>query len=203
MFGVQDVFLLNCLVTNFAIPKFLGLTYGAKITGPIFPGKSCYPLSPTKMRTKILELDPHDQMNLILNLIGSPQLSDLNFVCNERIKEYVMSFPESDPISLKILYPNADDDALDLLNSMLRFNPLKRITIEDCLTHPFFSSISSKLKDRIRIPIEKISLDFDSTKIHLSSYDIRALLLREINNFSPIDNFELIFGPLLKEIVFS
>lgn len=49
------------------------------------------------------------------------------------------------PVKRKInwskLYPKAAEDALDLLDKMLRFNPSKRISVEDALTHPYLATL--------------------------------------------------------------
>ena len=39
--------------------------------------------------------------------------------------------------SLNDLLPDAPEDALDLLNKMLQFNPDKRATAEEVLEHPY------------------------------------------------------------------
>ena len=48
------------------------------------------------------------------------------------------------------MYPADVDgsaDALDLLKRMLQFNPHRRITVDECLNHPFFSVCRDKSKE--------------------------------------------------------
>ena len=39
--------------------------------------------------------------------------------------------------SLKDLLPDAPDDAIDLMTKLLVFNPEKRLSAEECLSHPY------------------------------------------------------------------
>ena len=41
------------------------------------------------------------------------------------------------PFDLSKLFPN-DDDAVNLLQGMLNYNPYHRPTAEECLNHPYF-----------------------------------------------------------------
>jgi serine/threonine protein kinase len=48
------------------------------------------------------------------------------------------------PQNLRERFPACAADAIDLLQGMLQFNPDKRITAEDALTHPFFNTIKEQ-----------------------------------------------------------
>jgi mitogen-activated protein kinase 1/3 len=85
---------------------------------PIFPGKHYL-----------------DQLNQILGILGSPSNEDLSCICNEKSRSYLQSQPYKPKVHWKQLYPNAQEQALDLLEKMLRFNPLLRIKVEDALSH--------------------------------------------------------------------
>jgi serine/threonine protein kinase len=42
------------------------------------------------------------------------------------------------------MFPGAPLEAIDLLKKMLKFNPNQRITLEECLMHPFITAYSKK-----------------------------------------------------------
>lgn len=77
------------------------------------------------------------------------------------------------------MYPGAGDDALDLLNRMLQFNPYFRISVDEAITHPFFKKVRKTEKevtaDRdIQIEFEKETLD---------KKKLRMLFLEEIKSY--------------------
>lgn len=52
-------------------------------------------------------------------------------------RSYLQSLPFKPKVPWTRLFPNADKNALDLLDKMLTFNPHNRITVEDALAHPY------------------------------------------------------------------
>jgi mitogen-activated protein kinase 1/3 len=87
---------------------------------PIFPGKHYL-----------------DQLNHILNVLGSPGPSDLQCIINEKARSYLQALPFKPTIPWVRLFPKADPKALDLLDKLLTFNPNNRITVENALAHPY------------------------------------------------------------------
>jgi serine/threonine protein kinase len=43
--------------------------------------------------------------------------------------------------SFRALFPDANPEAIDLLEKMLQFNPDKRITVEEALAHPYLAQM--------------------------------------------------------------
>jgi len=48
------------------------------------------------------------------------------------------SLPKRTKQQFSTLYPKANPVALDLLGRILTFNPNRRLSIEECLAHPYF-----------------------------------------------------------------
>lgn len=57
------------------------------------------------------------------------------------------------------MYPGAGEEAIDLLNRILVFNPYFRITVDEALTHPFFKKIRKQEKEKGSD--NEIKIDFD------------------------------------------
>ena len=74
------------------------------------------------------------------SILGSPTHNNwsegiqLAKMCN-------MKFPNfSSPTNLKSIIPQASDDAIDLMNKMLKWDPNDRMTANNLLMHPFFTN---------------------------------------------------------------
>ncbi|XP_065176092.1 mitogen-activated protein kinase 1-like [Sycon ciliatum] len=87
---------------------------------PIFPGKHYL-----------------DQINHILGVLGSPSQDDLDSILNEKARNYIQSLPQKAPVPFKSLYPKGNEQALDVLEKLLAFNPANRVTVEQVLEHPY------------------------------------------------------------------
>ncbi len=93
-------------------------------------------------RKKVLFPGKHylNQLELILEVCGTPQNDDDVKGC-AKAKRYVKTLPHKPKQHFKDMYPHANPLAIDLLERMLEFNPLKRITVEECLAHPYLETM--------------------------------------------------------------
>ena len=117
----------------------------------LFPGNSCFPLSPSKNPTGTasgLPNSPQDQLVTILNIYGIPNSSDLNFLNDQRAEDYVKEISKNKTkTDIKIKLPAANKYALDLLKKLLVFNPYYRITAKEALKSPYFDEVRNKSQE--------------------------------------------------------
>ncbi|CAG9334363.1 unnamed protein product [Blepharisma stoltei] len=114
----------------------------------------------------------------IVNLLGCPNEEDLIFV-GDRAAEFIRRIPEKPKRLWNEIYPEAEPLALDFLDKMLVFNPLRRWDTEKLIQHPYLTDLYLSDDDiRRAMPFE-----FD---YHDKSIDIKILkkqLKAEIRNF--------------------
>ncbi|KAL9255696.1 Mitogen-activated protein kinase 4-like protein [Drosera capensis] len=81
--------------------------------------------------------DTLHQLELILEVLGTPDVDDLLFIQEPRARNYILTFPKSCGVDFFKLYPGVDPWAIDLLQRMLTFDPSKRITSKEALNHRY------------------------------------------------------------------
>ncbi len=111
---------------------------------PLFPGKSCYPLSDLTPSLK-------DQSLLIFDLIGTPPKEDLNGINRVVLAE----FPHVPRKDFKKVFSGIDPAAVDLLEKLLVFDPAKRYTAAQALDHPFLSDYKYNEEIGYTFPLKK------------------------------------------------
>lgn len=81
-----------------------------------------------------------DQLNKILDVLGTPEEDVINRIGSDKAQHYIRSLPVKKAVPLWKLLPTADVQALDLLQKMLSFDPSARISVPDALAHPWLAS---------------------------------------------------------------
>jgi mitogen-activated protein kinase 1/3 len=150
---------------------------------PLFPGTSCFPLSPDRANTVKKSGFPHssqDQLSVIFSVLGTPKEEDLEFVTDAKAIEYLKSFSSKKAVDLNEVYPAATNEAIDLLKKCLQFNPKRRITIDEALNHTFLSKVRNKT-------IETSAggpciLDFEKEG-EMTAERLRELFLEEMSHY--------------------
>ncbi|AFZ80232.1 mitogen-activated protein kinase 2, putative [Theileria equi strain WA] len=153
---------------------------------PLFPGTSCFPLSPDNKNSGNKNSRNTDQLNIIFNVIGTPSEEDVDSIEKPDVRRYVRLFGERPSVNLYERFHGTSGEAIDLLSKMLTFNPSKRITVKEALQHPYFSNIT-KGKE-ISEYSEKIRLPFNDW-ISMSESQLRYAFLREIQRYH--DDFKI------------
>eukprot|EP00921_Rhytidocystis_pertsovi_P000135 GHVQ01000291.1.p1 GENE.GHVQ01000291.1~~GHVQ01000291.1.p1 ORF type:complete len:330 (+),score=21.13 GHVQ01000291.1:328-1317(+) len=125
----------------------LGCILGELISGrPIFPGTSTM-----------------NQLERIQVLTGRPSSEDLKAVNCPYANMMMESLPIQKPRSFRELFPNAPSQAIDLLKLLLQFNPVKRISADEALRHPYVSQFHNQDDEPVCQRVISICID-DNTK---------------------------------------
>ena len=136
---------------------------------PLFPGKSCFPLSPAKDLTESRNGFPYstnDQLAVIFNVIGTPSEEDISFVTDQKAIEYLKSFNYIGRIDLQAKYPGATEEAIDFLNRALVLNPFFRISLDEAIKHPMFDKVRNNGAEKIQGTY--VNLEFEKTKLDIN-----------------------------------
>jgi len=80
-----------------------------------------------------------DQMYQIFQLCGTPNFNVWP-ICL-RLPHYKLTFPIWEPKSFQSVCQNLEELGLDLLQSMLAYDPFKRVSASDALKHSYFDEI--------------------------------------------------------------
>jgi serine/threonine protein kinase len=157
--GSVDLWSIGCIFAELLgmvrenVPSF-------KSRRPLFPGESCGELSPDGTSYDASFHDG-DQLSVIFDVMGTPTEEDLH-ILPTKVANIVRKFSKRSPINLQLKYPSAEPTGINLLASMLRFDPSKRMSVEESLHHPFLAEEQSDEKEMNAICPEPLSADIES-----------------------------------------
>lgn len=119
-----------------------------------------------------------DQLNQILHYLGTPNEETLSRIGSPRAQEYVRNLPFMAKVTFSKLFPQANPDALDLLDKMLAFDPSSRISVEEALEHRYLH-IWHDASDE---PACATTFDFQFEVVE-DVQDMRKMILDEVVQF--------------------
>lgn len=134
---------------------------------PLFPGTSCHPLSPSNRRAD------GDQLKVISEVLGGLSTADCEFVVDCEKAQALKQLASAKGPDFQRMFPAAGKNALDLLRQLLAFNPSKRLTVDECLAHPYFDEVKDKRKEVVAS--KSLHLDFEEKE--LDEDKLRALFM--------------------------
>lgn len=177
-----DIWSVGCIYA-----ELMGMYEGTKYSerGPLFPGHSCFPLSPHaghKEDTSFYTKGTRDQLSMICKLIGTPSEEDTNSMTGDDAKCYMRCFGKKQGSGIMETLGHLDKLGAGLIARMLVFSPDKRIKVAEALEHEVFASLRSPELEKTAS--ERITLDFEKEE-ELDEKQLRALFLREVRGFHP------------------
>eukprot|EP00828_Plagiopyla_frontata_P008002 TRINITY_DN13896_c0_g1_i1.p1 TRINITY_DN13896_c0_g1~~TRINITY_DN13896_c0_g1_i1.p1 ORF type:complete len:484 (-),score=71.73 TRINITY_DN13896_c0_g1_i1:72-1523(-) len=134
----------------------------------LFPGNSCFPLSPKIDKSNTSEeckekkefpRQREDQLNLIFSIIGTPSEEEVDFVTDKNAVTYLQSFKERSKKNFRLLYPASNKEAIQILDQTLQFNPNNRISLQELINLEYFGSLRNQEE---KIQNEPIEMDFEN-----------------------------------------
>lgn len=150
----------------------VGCILAEMITGrPLFPGR-----------------DYHDQLSLILNVLGTPTLDEFYAINSRRSRDYIRAMPFRKRKPFKTLFPTASPAALDFLEKTLTFSPKDRATVDELLAHPYLAAYHDEADEPEcePMPAEMWECDHKADLAKNSTEKLREQLYNEIMAFQPL-----------------
>ncbi|KAI9262786.1 mitogen-activated protein kinase HOG1 [Sporodiniella umbellata] len=136
---------------------------------PLFPGK-----------------DHVHQFTIITELLGTPSDELTATIASENTLRFVKNLPQRDPVPFSSRFVGQDPEAIDLLEKMLTFDPSKRITAEEALSHPYLSPYHDPTDEPVSP--EKFDWSFNEADLPIDTW--KVMMYSEILDFHNVDNVD-------------
>lgn len=155
-----DVWSTGCILAEFL---------GGK---PIFKGK-----------------DYVNQLNRILQVLGTPPDETLKRIGSKNVQDYIHQLGFIPKVPFVDIFPQANPEALDLLERMLAFDPSRRITVNEAIKHPYLSIWHDPADEPVCS--EKFEFSFESVN---EMEELKQMVIQEVQDFR-----SFVRQPLLEE----
>jgi len=132
---------------------------------PIFPGKNT-----------------QHQLQIVVSCLGSPEKECLRRVPNDKCRKFLESLPGTSGQPLEEVAPSSPE-ALDCLKKMLRFNPDRRITVEQALENAYLAELHCPEDEPSCKALDPADFEFERRKIDMEA--LRSEIFLEALHYYP------------------
>lgn len=151
---------------------------------PLFPGVTCFPLSPEPARAGdglYHSRGRREQMNLIFDVLGTPTSAEVDQLDREDARAYLRWFAPRRGSGIRRRFPHINDDSVDILQQMLRFGPSDRITAQGALEHKLLADIRDPALETCAPEPFELEVDRRKQHEHHTEQELRQHIAREVS----------------------
>jgi serine/threonine protein kinase len=132
--------------------------------------------------------DATSQLDLITEVTGTNKSEA--FLSNIKMKwavNYMKHAMDKDKKLFKVIFPDANPLACDLLDHLIVLNPADRLSVQEALEHPYLAKLHFEEDEPTSPPLSKLAFDFER-KNYTNPESLRSLIIEEISMFHPSDS---------------
>lgn len=134
-------------------------------------------------RTTLFPGSDHiNQLNLIMEILGTPPMEFMQKISSESARKYILSLPIMKKKDFNSVFKGANPLAIALLEQMLELDPDKRITAEQALSHPYLKQYSDPEDEPVS---ETYDESFEDMELPIEQW--KELVFKEVMEFKPHD----------------
>ena len=122
-----------------------------------------------------------EYLEFLVSILGVPSPKVQNEIRNKNFLNYILQKENTiKRKSFKELIPNAPDQAIDLIQKLMTYDPAERISASDMMKHPFLEELFDPKEDAgiCKDPINYFDFEFEQYSINTDI--LKELILDEI-----------------------